>query len=520
MLNLSIILSESAKRRPNHPAFVLGDSAMTFAQLDALANKVANGLVAKGVGKGDRVAFSCPNVPFFPVVYYGILKTGATVVTLNVLLKAEEIAYHLNDSGAKVYCCFEGSKELPIAQFGKAGFEQAPNCEEFIVIENPANATPLVDEASSFNELILEQPDTFETVCTEPNDTAIILYTSGTTGKPKGAELSHSNMMQNAQLVPNLFRLTPEDKCLIALPMFHSFGQTVLMNASVLNGSTGILFPRFDPRACLEILVKEKVTFFAGVPTMYWALLNAPNLEEHRDTVKKHLRLAVSGGGALPLQVLEDFDATFKAPILEGYGLSETSPIACFNQLEFPSKAGSIGKPVWGVDMKIFDENDHEVPVGEEGEVVIRGHNVMKSYWQRPEESAEALKNDWFHTGDMGKVDEEGYFYIVDRKKDMIIRDGLNVYPREVEECIIKHEAVSLVAVIGIPDAKHGEEIKAVVVLKEEAELKERELMRWTQQRLANYKCPRKVEFVDSLPMNATGKILKRELREQLAEQL
>lgn len=514
MLNLSVILEESAQRFPNNIAFVLGDQQMTYQQLDELSNKTAHALINLGLQKGDKVTLSCPNLPFFPVIYYGILKAGGTVVPINVLLKSAEISYLLNDSEAKFHFCYQGSKDLPMGKLGYEAFENVNTCQHFIEILPELNNEPSqFKNAHSFGELISNQSDNFISYPTDADDVAVILYTSGTTGQSKGAQLTHFNMFYNARICNDLFEMTAKEKELVILPLFHSFGQTVLMNASIFVGSTAVLMPKFSPKEALKLMVEHQITIFAGVPTIYWALLNHPEIKTYANQIKAHLRLAVSGGAALPIQILENFKTQFEAPILEGYGLSETSPVACFNHLHKTNKAGSIGTPVWGITMQIHDNKGNELPVGEVGEVVIKGHNVMKNYLNRPEESKQALKNGWFYTGDLGKRDDENYFYIVDRSKDMIIKDGFNVYPREIEECIIKHDAVSLVAVIGIPDEKHGEEIKAVVQLKDGADCSQAQLASYCRKNLANYKLPRVIEFVENLPMSATGKILKRELK-------
>jgi long-chain acyl-CoA synthetase len=348
---------------------------------------------------------------------------------------------------------------------------------------------------------------------TSAEDTAVIIYTSGTTGKPKGAELTHSNLLQNAIVSTHLVDTQPEDTQLIVLPLFHIFAMTVLMNAGVYKGTSSILLPRFDAETVFALMQKHKVTLFAGVPTMYWGLNNYKEPKFDYDTIAKTLKRCVSGGASLPVQVLEDFEKRFNVPIIEGYGMSEGSPVVTFNQLEIGRKPGSIGTPVWGVDVKLVNTEGVEVGVGEKGELLYRGHNVMKGYFNKPEATAETIQNGWLHSGDIAVKDADGFFYIVDRTKDLIIRGGFNVYPREVEEVMIQHEAVSLVAVIGVPHEEHGEEIKACVVLNKNAEITEGVLMAWTKERIAAYKYPRIIEFLDALPMSATGKILKKELR-------
>ncbi|MEM8901440.1 MAG: long-chain fatty acid--CoA ligase [Bacteroidota bacterium] len=514
MLNLSAILEDSARRVPANPAFTFMDTTLNYAQVNGAANQVANGLVAKGIKPGDKVAISCFNLPYFPIIYFGILKAGAVVVPLSVLLKKDEIAYHLSDSEAKAYFCFVGTDELPMGQMGYAGFQEASQCEHFFMIMPKPEMPSAIEGTATLGSLMAGQSPAFETVRTSPADTAVIIYTSGTTGRPKGAELSHSNILINTFICRDLFEGDQhEDVQLIVLPLFHIFAMTCLMNAGVLRGSSNILLPRFDAKDVFGLMQKHKVTVFAGVPTMFWGLVAYKGDEFDYKEISSNLRLCVSGGASLPVQVLKDFEDRFEVPILEGYGMSEGSPVVTFNQLKVGRKPGSIGTPVWGVEVKLVDSDGKEVPVGERGELWYRGHNVMKGYYKKPEANAETITDGWLHSGDVAIKDEEGFFYIVDRTKDMIIRGGLNVYPREVEEVMIKHEAVSLVAVIGIPDDKMGEEIKAFVVLNEGKSVSEADLQEYTKNNIAAYKYPRAIEFVDALPMSATGKILKKELR-------
>jgi long-chain acyl-CoA synthetase len=512
MLNLAVLLEDSARSVPDRDAVACGTTRLTYAELDAAASRVAAGLAARGIGPGDHVALSCPNLPWFPVVYYGILKAGAAVVPLNVLLTEREIAYHLADSAAKAYFCFEGTADLPLGKAGLAAYQRTASCEHFVLLTTDPAATSPTPDAETLAEFTHRQPATFGYVATAETGTAVILYTSGTTGQPKGAELTHSNMVQNALLANRLFGLHPHDVHLITLPLFHSFGQTVQLNAGFATGATVVLLPRFDAGQALALMQRERVTFFAGVPTMYHALLHcedAPDIAAIAD----RLRVAVSGGAALPAELLRRFEERFGVPILEGYGLSETSPVATFNRVDRPRRPGSVGLPVWGVQVKIIADDGTEAATGEPGEIAIRGHNVMKGYFRRPEATVEAIDaQGWFRTGDVGTRDADGYLYIVDRKKDMIIRGGFNVYPRELEEVLLTHPDVSLAAVVGVPHPSHGEEVKAFVVRVPGATLTEAELVAWCKQNMAAYKYPRIVEFRGTLPMTATGKILKREL--------
>ena len=517
MPTLASLLENSAATYADREAVVLGDIRLTYAQVNGAANQVANLLVSRGIQPGDKVALGCPNLPYFPIVYYGILKAGATVVPLNVLLKAREVAYHLADSDAKAYFCFQGTPELPIGAEGHAGFEQTDSCEHFFMITvDPAAASP-IEGTETLGQGMSIQPPTFETVAVSDDDTAVILYTSGTTGQPKGAELRHRNMLSNALAGDALFGADADrpDTYLCVLPLFHSFGQTVIMNGGFAFGGTVVMLPRFEADPALKTMAKEKVTFFAGVPTMYWGLLGA--LDDSGVDVAElaaNLRIAAAGGSALPVEVHKDFQRRFGVTILEGYGLSETSPVASFSPYGEEVRVGSIGVPIPGVEMKLItpEPGEWSDADGEIGEIAIKGPNIMKGYYDRPDATAEAIHDEWFRSGDLGRRDDDGYYYIVDRSKDMIIRGGYNVYPREIEEVLLTHPGVSLAAVIGVPHESHGEEIKAVVIRNKETDLTEDELVAWCKEQMAGYKYPRIVQFVDELPMTATGKILKREL--------
>jgi long-chain acyl-CoA synthetase len=494
-LNLGTILLASARSRPEHPAIRLGEQTLSYAALDRAARGVAASLRERGVEPGAKVAVMVPNVPDFTIAYYGILYAGCTVVPLNVLLTAPELAYHLQDSEARLLIAH------PLfAAPARAGAEQV--------------GVPVVwaggDQGETLAPLAAAEPAP-ALHPTSAEDTAVILYTSGTTGKPKGAELTHANLLLNcAVVVPKLIPLSNADVALATLPLFHSFGQTCIQNATLALGGTFTLLPRFTPEAALEIIQRDRVTLFAGVPTMYFAILNCPSAGNYD---LSSLKWCMCGGAPMPVEVMKSFEAKYGVTVLEGYGLSETSPVASFNVLDRPRKVGSIGYPVWGVEMCIVNEKDEPLPDEEIGEICIRGHNVMKGYWKRPDATKETMRNGWFHSGDIGRRDADGSYFIVDRKKDMIIRGGFNVYPREVEEVLYAHEAIVEAAVIGVPHESHGEEVKAVVALAAGARLSEAELIAWTKERLAAYKYPRIVEFRDALPKGPTGKILKRELK-------
>lgn len=515
MLNLSVLLEDSARKYPDREALVLGDSRLTYAQVNAAANQVANLLVERGIQPGDKVALSCPNLPYFPVVYYGILKAGAVVVPLNVLLKGREVAYHLADADAKAYFCFQGTPELAIGAEGHAGFEQTDGCEHFFMITaDPAAESPL-EGTETLGQALAGKSAVFDPVVTEATDTAIILYTSGTTGQAKGAELSHANTMMNVVTMNRIFKSQPAtDSHVLTLPLFHTFGATVQMHAGFSMAATLYLVPRFDAEQVIGLMQKEEITFFAGVPTMWWGLLGALTDAVDVQRIAGNLRIGVSGGASLPVEIINRVKEKFGVTILEGYGLSETSPVVTFSDPDQEPRAGSIGVPIWGVEVKLIDDDWNEIDSsgGGVGEIAIKGHNVMKGYYGRPEATAEAIKDGWFRSGDLARKDEDGFYYIVDRAKDMIIRGGFNVYPREIEEVLVTHGDVSLAAVVGVPHESHGEEIKAFVILNPGASVTAEQLVAWGKEQMAGYKYPRIVEIVDALPMTATGKILKREL--------
>ncbi len=521
-LNLASIISHHARLAPQKEAVIWENVRLTFGELDKLSNRVANGLVEMGIGHGDKVALCCPNLPFFPIVYYGIMKAGAVVVPLSVFFKPREIAYHLSDSDAKAVFVFEGTSELPLSHTLKEGFEQVSTCEHLIVMTKDLFAASPFPDHRTLTQITFDKSESFEMFPTRPDDTCAILYTSGTTGQPKGAELTHLNLWSNIVTtysihLPMLDFTDGEQKTvLITLPLFHTTGQTVQMNTNLYGGNRVVLLPRFDPAATLDAMLKEKVNFWVGVPTMYWALLKHVDETGYDIShIADNMKVCTSGGAPMPVELMKEFQERFNVRVMEGYGLSETSPLATFNQFEKPSKPGTVGQPIFGVEIKCFDENDKEVKRGERGEIVIRGTNVMKGYYKRPEATAEAFRNGWFHTGDIGIMDTEGYLAIVDRKKDMILRGGYNIYPRELEEVIITHPAVSLCAVIGVPCERLGEEVKAFVVLKHGQELTAENFIDWCKTQIAANKYPRFVEFRDQLPIGGTGKIFKRALRSE-----
>ncbi|MFI6658942.1 long-chain fatty acid--CoA ligase [Streptomyces sp. NPDC050523] len=492
MTNLATLLVNSAAAHNARIAVRHDDTALTYEQLDEASARLADALRHRGVRPGDAVAMTMPNVPLFPVAYYGILRAGGVVVPMNPLLKAREAAFLLRDSGARMALAHPMYAEV----VAKAAAETGATC-----LATDSDAFPTLLRAAQPLAGVVERAD---------DDTAVILYTSGTTGTPKGAELTHRNLLTNtAATAQTLLLLGPEDVLFGGLPLFHAFGQTCAMNASVAAGATLTLLPRFNAEQALDVMRRDGVTVFLGVPTMYSALLQARRPDGHDVS---RLRLAVSGGAALPVEVLHDFERTLGATVLEGYGLSETSPVASFNHPDRSRKAGSIGTPVRGVEMKLVADDGTPAEPGAVGEIAVRGENVMKGYFNDPDASARALQDGWFYTGDLARVDEDGFYFVVDRKKDLIIRGGYNVYPREIEEVLYGHPAVAEAAVVGVPDPLHGEEVAAVVVLRTGEEATSQEIRDYVKERVAAYKYPRIVTLATELPKGPTGKILKREI--------
>ena len=489
MTNLATNLLATAERRPDAPAVKLDDLVLDYATLLDSARRTATLLRERGVEPGDRVALQLPNVPAFPIAFYGALLAGAAVVPMNPLLKGREVEYYLSDSGARLIVVGEQMADAGREGAGLAGIEA------------------IVVGAAGPDDLPAEGTDLVER---DDEDTAVILYTSGTTGQPKGAELTHANLASNARLtVDTLIEVGPDDVIMGCLPLFHVFGLTCGLNSAVLAGSCLTLIPRFDGAKALEVIGRDRVTVFEGVPTMYAGMLHAP---ERADADLSTLRACISGGSAMPVEIMKAFEDEFGCIVMEGYGLSETSPVASFNRPDRERKPGTIGTPVDGMEMRLVDDDGKDVAEGEVGEIAIRGTGVMKGYWDRPEATAEAIPDGWFRSGDLATRDGEGYYTIVDRKKELIIRGGYNVYPREIEEALYEHEAVAEVAVIGMKHAELGEEVGAAVALKPDASADADELKAFVKERVAAYKYPRHVWIVDALPKGPTGKILRREV--------
>jgi long-chain acyl-CoA synthetase len=499
--NLAVILSETAHSSPERPVAMFDGGRLTYRQLDQASDRLAGSLIAIGIKPGDPVALQLPNIPQFLVSYFGILKTGGIVVPLNVMLRAPEVAFHLGDSGARVLITWEGI----LGEAAKGA--EAAGLDQIYAVGHAGDSAV----AMPFERLLDVVVPHFEVVSRQPTDTAVIVYTSGTTGRPKGAELTHMQLYMNADIPGRLFDVQPDDIVITMLPLFHVFGLSSILDVCVRFGCAMSLVPRFTPAAVLAAIQRDRVTIFEGVPTMFADVLSYPDLDDYD---LSSLRIAISGGASIPAPVLDAFEERFGLVILEGYGLTETASTTTFNVSADERRAYSVGKPIWGTQTQVWDDDGHPLPPGPEhvGEVVTRGMHVMKGYWNNPEATASTFTGDWLHTGDLGYFDQDGFLFIVSRKKELIIRGGYNVYPSEIENVLHAHPAVAEAAVVGVPDERLGEEVLAVVIVRPSMNLLEHELISYCGERLAAYKCPRIYQFRSELPKNTLGKVLKDEL--------
>ncbi len=500
--NLNENLRKSAEKYPNRNAITFENKNITYSELDSQVECVASNLIHNGIKKGDRVALILGNCPEFVIAYYGILRAGGAVVPVNPIFTKNEISYILSNSQAKAV--ISNSSMEAIIESLKVECKQIE--KQYYIGSNKAGFI--------WEQLITGKSNDNEFPLTIEEDLAVILYTSGTTGRPKGAMLSHGNMASNADSVLKLVEFNEDDCILAALPMFHVFSMTVCINTPILSGANIVIVQRFSPIEVIDTIFSKKVTLFPGVPTMYSFLLQ---LKEHSAEHFGSIRLCLSGGASMPVELLQRFEEKYKTIILEGFGLSETAPVTAFNPLKGIRKVGSVGVDIPGVINKVVDKYGNEVPRGEIGELIVKGPNVMIGYLGMPEATSNAIKNGWFYTGDLAEMDNDGYIFIVDRIKDMIIVNGYNVYPREVEEVIYQHSAIVEVAVIGISDKDYGEIVKAYVVSNDESVTAD-DILHFCKDKLAKYKLPKQVEFKKELPKNSTGKILKRALKVEQVE--
>ncbi|WP_414588597.1 class I adenylate-forming enzyme family protein [Scytonema sp. PCC 10023] len=496
-MNIAHSLERARQLFPTKTALIFEGKSFSYKDLDSMANRIANGLHGLGVRRGDRVALFLPNIPEFVISYLGIQKIGAVAVSLNVMLKSDEVKFILCDCSAKIVITTEElSENVPDRDL--------PDLKHILVAEGRTS------KGISLEQLLASASPNARALEMKRNEPVAIIYTSGTTGFPKGATLSHGNVIFNNYTSRHYYNLQPDDRLLLYLPLFHCFGQNAILNSGLSAGSTIILQHKFAPEKVLKTIDSYRVTKFFGVPTVFIKLLDMNTFGYDLSSVRSYFTAAAS----MPAAVVQRWQERHGFVILEGYGLTETSPFASFNH-DLKYKLGSIGTPVQNVEIKVVNLDGQEVAPGELGEIVIHGPNVMLGYWNRPFETAQALKNGWFHTGDIGQMDDEGYFYVVDRLKDMINVSGFKVYSTEVENVIYKHSAVAEVAVYGVPDRLKGEIVKANIVLKPGQAIAEDEIIAFCSERIAKYKIPHTFKFVDSIPKNATGKVLKRLLREE-----
>ena len=491
-MNLGALGDENVRKYGEYPSLVFEGRQWTNVEQQREAAKLANALRRLGVGVGDRVVVLLPNCPEVLQAYGAIFRSGAVAVPVIFLLSAEEVRHILGDSGAKVAIT---SPEL---------LSKVEGFDGTIVLVGGEAAG-----AIAWPDLLAREPDTFPMVDRADDDLAVILYTSGTTGKPKGVALSHGNLESNARSAASLWELDREQWNLAVLPLSHSYGLTVMNSGNIL-GTRAVLLRWFNPEPVLDAIRQYRVQSMAGVPTMFVYLLHYPEADRF-DT--SSMRSWASGAAPLPVEIVEPFERKFGGRLLEGYGLTEASPVVSAHRVSGTRKLGSVGTPIPGVEVRILDDEDREVPRGEVGEVCVRGGNVMLGYYGLPDETAKTLRNGWLHTGDMGRVDEDGFLFIVERKKDLIIRGGFNIYPREVEDVLYAHPKIAEAAVVGVSDPLMGEEVRAWVAPKSGVDVAADEVIAFCQKRLAKFKCPREVRFVTALPKSPVGKILRKELR-------
>ena len=502
MANVAEMLERNFEVNGERIALTWGESSVNYKDLREAVYKLAGGLQIIGIKKGDRVLLMLPNIPHFPISYYAVLAIGAVVVPVNIMFKEREIAYQLEDSEAVAAIGWEGfAKDLQNAR------EKTESLKHLILLGDnlPANAI-------SLTKFIAESDPIKEIELTDAEDLAVVLYTAGVTGNPKGAELTHGGILFASNVLSKTLSLNSRERILAVVPFFHSFGGSVIMNAGLFGGANLSLAPKFNPQEALRIIQKDKITVFAGVPTMFQMIYDQPN---YADYDVSSLKYCLAGGSRFPEQLLTRFEERFSTYILEGYGLSETCSVACFNNFKRERKPGSVGYPLDEIEMKVIDDEGNEVSIGEIGEIVIKGPAMMSGYRNRPGATAEVMRGGWFHTGDIAHMDMDGYFYLVGRKTDMILKGGFKVFPREIEEVIRAHPQVKEVSVIGIFDPVMGEEIKACVVPKEGVRINPAALLEYCHERMANYKCPSVLRFYRELPKGPTGKVLKKELRRQ-----
>lgn len=505
--NLATMLREACAESPDSPLLRTGDTMLTYRDVELDAARMAGWFTEQGLARGDRVAIQLPNIPEFVTAYLGALRAGLVTVPLNPLLRPAEVAYQLRDSQASVLVTHAEQLDDATAARSQAELDRLT-----ILATGAAGRAVDTSGVHGLDEVRDAAPVT-DIVPTDPLDTAVIIYTSGTTGRPKGAELTHFQLYMNCTVAGEQVHFSSGDVILGSLPMFHVFGLSSVLNSAIRFGASLVLLPSFDPQAALDAAEQHRITLLVGVPTMFIALQQAAGRREFQ---WPSLRYGISGGAPMPGGTLRNFEEQFPgAVLLEGYGSTESASVVTASRSAEDRRPGSIGRPIWGIDVRVVDEQGSALPPGAEhvGEIQFRGHNVMKGYFGRPEQTAKAIQDGWFATGDLGYHDEDGYFFVVDRKKDMVVRGGYNVYPREVEETLYEHPAVYEAAVFGEPDDRLGEEVVAAITLRPGQSAQPEDIQKFAKERVAPYKYPRHIRILDELPKSASGKILKRSLR-------
>ncbi len=499
------ILDHTAKQHPDQTALSFRDHAVSYRAFKDAADRLAAGMKELGLGPGDRIALMLPNVPHFAFGFFASLKIGATVVTLSGSYRADEIHRRLEDSEAKAILFYEGFR-----QYVHQAVQGLERCQHLLVLGDRPHAGEI-----RLGSLLEVHEPLEATASVESGETALIVYTGGMSGHVKGAELTHSNLLSNAEACFEFLKLQPGDGTVGVMPLSHPIGLTLTLNTFIRAGGRIDLHPRFDAPSVLKSIERHRLTHFIGTPAMFAALAAQP---ESAETGTESLKLGISTGDGMRQEVMDAFEARFKIPVIEGYGLTEASPMVSFNSPNRERRAGSIGLPLPGVDIKIVDEDDREIRPGQVGEIIVQGANVMKGYLNRPEATREALKDGWLRTGDLALLDESGFGFIVARRKNVIVKSGFSVYPVEVEKIMSAHPKILEAAVVGLPDPAQGEEIHACAVLREGEQAEEAEIIGYVRERIALYKCPKSIHFCASLPKGPTGKVMREKVKQQLTD--
>ena len=495
------IIEKSALQYADNTAFHYKGHQLSYQVLKDTSDRLAKGLNQLGIEAGDKIGLMMPNIPHFPIAYFALMKIGAVVVSLSIYEKSEELHHQLEDAEVKGVVYWDGFRSEI-----REAIHDMPQCNKLVSLTE----TPEAGEVR-LQYLIENNSPLEESPFIDPDETAIIIYTAGTTGRPKGAELSHSNILFDVESCSDFLKLSPTDGILACIPLYQPLGQTLVMNTFLLNGCTVSLDPKFDALKVLQTIQENQLTYLVGVPSMFRKFNEIPD-DEKPDI--SHMKFCISSGDAMRQETMDTFDKKFKIPVIESYSLTEASPVVAFNSPIGEQRVGAIGLPIHGVDMRIVDEFGSEINVGDVGEVIVSGPNVMKGYHNRPEATKDAIRDGWLYTGDLARLDESGYGFIVARKNNLIVKSGFSVYPREVEKFLLGHQKVKEAGVVGLSDDRVGEEIYAAVVVKEGEQAAPEEIMSYIRERMAAYKCPKSIRFISELPRDASGRLLREKLKE------